>query len=97
MKVKTVLAIIVFILLVLGSIGFIHPYGFTASNSLNRGIAIGASESCQFGYEVAGTPGLFGYCDLLPHVELFEDSSFIIWEGDNRVFDGCLPFSICNM
>ena len=56
-------------------IGFIiHPYGFNNA-SLNKGIAIGLSESCQAGYEVKGTQGFFSYCDNPFTFEYFEDSS----------------------
>jgi len=51
--------VILFALIVL--LLLIHPYG--SSQSLNAGVTIGTSESCQAGYEYKGDVGFFAYCE----------------------------------
>ena len=30
-------------------------------------------------------------------IDFFEDGSFIVYWAAARIFDGCLPFAICNL
>lgn len=64
---------------------FINVYG--NADTLNAGVTVGLSDTCQIGYETKGKVGAFAYCDDLQH---FEDGSGIAFGVGY-----CLPLTPC--
>lgn len=61
MKNRLEYSLIIILLALYAILHLIQPYG--DSRSLNAGVSIGISDTCQIGYETRGDIGFFAYCD----------------------------------